>query len=276
MRYLLSCLSVLILISSCSVQKRRYNKGFYVSRIHHKEAQRKTEEKTVKIVKPASVEKVETAPQVIVTGDRPGLFAAVSDLYDLQKNIRKTIFAKAGEDSCDVLLFKDGSEIRAKVLEISPNEVKYKRCDNLEGPSYVSRKADLFMIKYANGSREIMKAAEPEKPMPTYNYQSYKKKNKRVTHPSAPWALVFGILAMVVGYVGIILASEGLALGAAFIVINVALAIAAIIAAANAIRAIREAPDAYKGKGLAIPGLIFGIVVLSIYFIIGLIFLLIA
>src|SRR5204862_1564342 len=182
------------------------NKGFYVSRIHHKETKHNAEEKIAKVEKPAAVEKPEAAPQVVVSGDRPGLFAAVSELYDLQKTIRKTIFTK-GEDSCDVLLFKDGSEIRAKVLEISPNEVKYKRCDNPDGPSYVSRKADLFMIKYANGSREVLKAAEPEKPTPTYNYQSYKKKNKRVTHPSAPWALVFGVLSMVVGYVGIILAS---------------------------------------------------------------------
>jgi hypothetical protein len=60
----------------------------------------------------------------------------------------------------DVILLKDGSEIKAKVTEIGVQEIKYKKFDNLEGPVYSLRKTDVFMITYENGQKEVIKAEE--------------------------------------------------------------------------------------------------------------------
>lgn len=64
----------------------------------------------------------------------------------------------------DKLLFLDGKEQEVKITEVSSSEVKYKRLDNLEGPMFSVLKSELFMIKYANGSKEVIEhtAAAPE------------------------------------------------------------------------------------------------------------------
>lgn len=59
----------------------------------------------------------------------------------------------------DVIVLKNGDEIKSKVVEITPTEIKYKKFDNLEGPTIVILKSDVFMIKYANGTKEVMTAS---------------------------------------------------------------------------------------------------------------------
>ncbi len=59
----------------------------------------------------------------------------------------------------DIIIRKDGSEISAKMLEVSTNEIKYKRFDNLEGPVYSENKNLILKIKYANGTEDIFVTA---------------------------------------------------------------------------------------------------------------------
>jgi hypothetical protein len=54
-----------------------------------------------------------------------------------------------------VIIKTNGEEIQANVLEISTNEIKYKRFDNPEGPNYVIEKSQVFMIKYENGNKDV-------------------------------------------------------------------------------------------------------------------------
>jgi hypothetical protein len=61
-----------------------------------------------------------------------------------------TVFAQ------DVIILKSGDEIKSKVVEITPTEIKYKKFDNLEGPTIVILKSESSMIKYANGTEDIM------------------------------------------------------------------------------------------------------------------------
>ncbi len=61
----------------------------------------------------------------------------------------------------DILFFHDGRELQAKVTEVGANEVKYHRFDNLDGPVFVTPKAELFMIKYKNGAKEMIQATAP-------------------------------------------------------------------------------------------------------------------
>lgn len=62
----------------------------------------------------------------------------------------------------DIITQKDGQKIRAKVLEVSTNEVKYKLYDESDGPSYIVKKSELSMIRYESGRYEIFEQkAEP-------------------------------------------------------------------------------------------------------------------
>ena len=55
----------------------------------------------------------------------------------------------------DVIVFRNGEEAEVKVEEITPNEVKYKKTSNPDGPSYIFNKDDIFMIKYKNGEKDV-------------------------------------------------------------------------------------------------------------------------
>ena len=56
---------------------------------------------------------------------------------------------------CDVIHFRDGTEIEAKVTEVTDYEIKYKLCSNLDGPTFTKRAYDVFKIKYANGQDQL-------------------------------------------------------------------------------------------------------------------------
>jgi len=58
----------------------------------------------------------------------------------------------------DVITLRNGNEVKAKVTEISSSEIKYKRFDNLEGPTVVVAKSEVFAINYENGTREVINA----------------------------------------------------------------------------------------------------------------------
>ena len=51
---------------------------------------------------------------------------------------------------------RSAEQIKARVTEITPLEIKYKRFDNLNGSTITAAKADVFAITYENGMREII------------------------------------------------------------------------------------------------------------------------
>jgi len=57
--------------------------------------------------------------------------------------------------SQDLIILKSGDEISSKVLEVNTDLVKYKKWTNKEGPTYSTAKAEIFMIKYANGTKDV-------------------------------------------------------------------------------------------------------------------------
>ena len=56
----------------------------------------------------------------------------------------------------DNIILKNGSEIRAKVLEVSPGQIKYRRQDNPDGPLYTTGTSDVLLINYANGTKDVL------------------------------------------------------------------------------------------------------------------------
>ena len=65
--------------------------------------------------------------------------------------------------SQDIIIKRNGDEIKAKVLEVALTIVKYKNFDNLNGPTYEILKSEIFMIKYENGTKDIVNPIEQKK-----------------------------------------------------------------------------------------------------------------
>ena len=58
----------------------------------------------------------------------------------------------------DMIVLKDGNMIEAKVLEISPSEIRNKRFNHLDGPTIVVPTVNALSIRYENGTYEIINA----------------------------------------------------------------------------------------------------------------------
>ena len=55
----------------------------------------------------------------------------------------------------DLIVKTDAAKIEAKVIEITPEAVRYKRFSNPDGPTYVLPVAQIHYIQYANGEKEF-------------------------------------------------------------------------------------------------------------------------
>lgn len=65
--------------------------------------------------------------------------------------------------SQDVIFTSNGDEIPSKVVEITNQEIKYKKFEQLDGPLRNINISEVFMIIYQDGSREIFKKRQEKK-----------------------------------------------------------------------------------------------------------------
>ena len=86
------------------------------------------------------------------------------------------VFVKAQ----DLIAFRDGSVIETKIIETTPNQIKYKRFDYLDGPTLIIPLADILSIRYENGILDIRNPYPPEKQeSPIIDKKSPKKKSEK-------------------------------------------------------------------------------------------------
>ncbi|MFY0687940.1 MAG: hypothetical protein JXQ90_12285 [Cyclobacteriaceae bacterium] len=75
----------------------------------------------------------------------------------------------------DYIIKKDGSEIRAKVLEVGTTEIKYKLFVNPDGPTIAIFNRDVMMIRYENGTNHIIESSSAN--------SSYSNGNSNIDRP---------------------------------------------------------------------------------------------
>ena len=99
-------------------------------------------------------------------------------------------------NSQDLLLFKTGEELKTKVVEVGISEVKYKKFDNLDGATHVCLKADLFMIKYENGTKDVFANLSKPTPIDTNKATIYSPARDK---DLGTGSIVFGVILGIVG-----------------------------------------------------------------------------
>lgn len=65
------------------------------------------------------------------------------------------VFVPCVSKAQDRILKTDNTVIEAKVIEVSTNDIKYKKFSNPSGPTYVVLKQDVSSITYENGEKEM-------------------------------------------------------------------------------------------------------------------------
>jgi hypothetical protein len=67
--------------------------------------------------------------------------------------------------SQDLIIKTNGVEIKSKVIEVGLDSIKYKVFENPDGPLFSIARNDVSMVKYENGTKEIITAvSEPDDP----------------------------------------------------------------------------------------------------------------
>lgn len=128
----------------------------------------------------------------IITKDNPEYFILQQrkeDISVIRETQIETEVIKA-LDSCDLIVCNNGNEINAKVLEIGLAEIKYKKCDNPNGPTISIKKADVLMIKYPNGTKDIIKSSA------SGNSSSKNENNGPKSNPLALTSMILGVLSL--------------------------------------------------------------------------------
>ena len=153
-KYLVVCLQILVLIAfnSCSVKKRSYRNGYFVSWHGHRSKAHDVAHKTITKQEVVSIDNKDPERILLSSGSENKIIG----LDD--KPIANAIF---NDDECnDYITMANGDRIKAKVLEVNENEIKYKRCDNINGPIITTSKKLVTKITYANAHEDVFSHLE--------------------------------------------------------------------------------------------------------------------
>ncbi|MGE0567196.1 MAG: hypothetical protein AB7O73_04550 [Bacteroidia bacterium] len=89
------------------------------------------------------------------------VYVSIDNVHSIS---RKKPLIITGDTCGDRILFKNGNRELAKVISIDEKKIIYKKCDNINGPTYTIGKEKVHSITYVNGFSEIIEppAYEPK------------------------------------------------------------------------------------------------------------------
>jgi hypothetical protein len=250
-------ISSLFIFQSCSLEKRRYTNGYDIQWKKNSNATASHHTKTnVAEVKKEHIEaKYNSSPTENVISD-----ASFKELTASSEKKKGIVLLNTDSTRCDTIVMRDGTEIKAKVVEITPTEIKYKYCNNINGPTYVIYRYNASYIKYPNGTAESFINEYP--PGPSYNNRNANNNNRNTNmgasinnygmseyvRRKSLASLILGILSFFIPYIGFFTA------------------IAAVIFGRKCISLIKNDPEnLWRYTKRATAGFILGLIVLVIY-----------
>ncbi len=153
-----------------------------------------------------------------------------------KKTAKKRIAPPLTFDStCFTMYLKNGEVLEVNLIQISTNEIKYKRCNKPEDPEIIVDKADVFSIKDSNGDA------------------IYSSKDDKWTRRGSSANDRTDGLALAAGITGI----GAVTLGLLFFPLGLAAGLAAGIMGIVSMRRFRNNPK-LRGEGWAITGIVAG------------------
>jgi hypothetical protein len=237
-----------LLITSCSLEKRRYNSGFHVEWLasmgHQKQEKSQSSTYSNRLNQP----KFDSRKKKLIIStpiDSSSVEISSNSTLDIFQPTNE-VNEGTNEDSvkCDLMILRNGDELAVKVIEIGEELVKYKLCDNLEGPVFVKRASDIFMVKYPNGTKTVFETAVKEQPT---RESTNSKDSNRNTHNAQKVTPIASIIGFISGITSLL-------------VLPIVFGLIAIILGAIGYSQNISQPDKYKGQSLAIWAIALGVV----------------
>ncbi|MBI1305318.1 MAG: DUF4190 domain-containing protein [Bacteroidetes bacterium] len=249
----LICISLIFGFTSCSIQKRRYNRGFYlegfVNRFPSRQSDPKLFRPTIKTID--SIRPVAnnfhnglrgklafSVPEYILKIEGDVINSGARKFQRVRPNFSDSL-TKSDSSGCALMILANGDELQIQIDSITSDSVFYSHCN--EPDSAISKDiGSVFMIKYADGSKQVFE------PQVSQGFSEQNGVDRRYLDfaPRSRSALTFGILSFLFPSLGIVFS------------------ILAIIHGMSASRIINENPDTYRGASAASAGVTLGIIFL--------------
>jgi hypothetical protein len=189
--------------------------------------------------------------------------------YKLKKALRKT------PPECSKIVMKDGDIIEANVLQITPTEIKYKRCGKPNDPELVIYKKDVLSVKAADGEIIFRNTGNNNDNNNNgnngnnnnngnngnnnnnrdnnYGTGNNSSGNNNSNEPKTEGNALAGMICSIAGLV------------LSFSILGLACGIVGLILSIIGRKKISNDTKRFKGKGLAMAGIICGIIACAIY-----------
>lgn len=252
----LSFLLLIFISFSCSIEKRLHTGGYHLKfNKNPKNTQSSPEKKDLKIRSDIEISNENLVSlndgQIVAKEFVDGVNSNETSRekttsIPLNHNLKSKFVPSSNnqnfnqDETCDTLITREGEELIVKILEFGESTIKYKKCDQLEGPTYTIKMAEVFMIKYANGAKDVFKAKEVAK----VKNEPLQAEKKVTVEP-------FSIISFILGVIGIII----------MLLINPVLGFFILIPAliTGIVGIARRRAYNSKGLGMAIIGTVLGL-----------------
>lgn len=253
-QYVFLSLIILFCVSSCSIEKRKYTRGYYIPGAH-----------AFQKPKPKTITTLSTADAGTITPTIPE-----SKLEEALRESETDDITEVPGDSCDKILLIDGSILKVNVTSITRDDILYKECSE-NGKEFWVAKAKVSNIIYQDGKAPLSETKVTEQmattPPPTPAAVTTIDLNTAIEETPVKqkfdWfsvtSLFFSVLAYLFFFAFIASDFELIALFATGIVALIALGIGIF----SVIRTRGRRPK-FWGKGFALAGMIGGIVFTAI------------
>ncbi len=193
------------------------------------------ERESAEVAKIGNINKTEFAEELLASSDNK-IVPFNGSTSDSEEHYTDAI-SYLQISKCDTIILLSGSVIYGKVEEIGQTEIKYRKCNYLNGPLISIARSEVSSIRFINGSRENFNAVVPQ----TYTTSAVPDHNYQRTNEALG---VAGFLASIIG----------------LFIASIPLGLIAVIFGGISLKRIRRDPAKYKGRGLAVASIIIGII----------------
>lgn len=250
----------LLFLFSCTVEKRVYNKGYHVSKNQTVKQENKRNNKEV--AKHANVAiQTNAATKELLVQKQENLTSVISTTY----------WGKVATENCDVIYFKDGTEVKARVLEISDKAIQYKKCDTENQVVFSTSIDNILLIKYANGESFVPKQTTSTNTTPEKVVTPGSSNTQNSNYQSVA---ALGIVSIIMGSIAFLFMALGILVlfglfsgwGWFLMVLAFFMAVAAIVTGIIGLVRTKKNPTKYKNPGISAAGLALGAVSILAFF----------
>lgn len=211
-----SLLMLILLFTACSLEKRVHRPGYHITWSEKVIASNTQKFNTrIKDAYDVSSSKDNTSGEGSNFMNRKALSPITRSISQTLQNTgtalpyKKKLLRNEADSliACDILTLNTGQDIEVKVIEVGTTIIKYRRCDNLDGPIVSINKSEAFMIKYPNGQKDVFAASQEVVGTPG-------KSSGFSSDGLALASLILGIVSLLVIYLAPLLGLMAVILGA--------------------------------------------------------------